>query len=197
MLDHLLNFFQLGSLTEFIAMLLAITYLLLAIKQHRSCWFAAFFSTALYTYIFWDVSLFMEAALNIFYMVMAVYGWWHWQKDDQSLRVKRWDKVQHIKAMLLVLALSLFSGGMLDANTTAALPYLDSFTTWASVIATFMVANKILENWLYWIVIDAVSIYLYLDRGLQITALLFVFYVGLAILGYFQWVKTYKSSSAS
>ncbi len=139
----------------------------------------------------------MEAALNIFYMAMAVYGWWHWQRDDQSLRVKRWDKVQHIKAMLLVLALSLFSGGMLDANTTAALPYLDSFTTWASVIATFMVANKILENWLYWIVIDAVSIYLYLDRGLQITALLFVFYVGLAILGYFQWVKTYKSSSAS
>jgi len=197
MLDKLLTFLQIGSLLEFTAMLLAIAYLLLAIKQHRSCWYAAFVSTALYTYLFWDVSLLMESALNVFYMVMAVYGWWHWQRDEKPLAISRWSPQKHAVAVAVILLLSLVSGGLLEANTTAALPYLDSFTTWASVITTFMVANKVLENWLYWIVIDAASIYLYMDRGLNITAMLFVVYVMLAMWGYRQWLLACKTSNTN
>jgi len=79
--------------------------------------------------------------------------------------------------------------------STAALPYLDSFTTWGSVLTTWMVARKILENWLYWLLIDSVSIYLYLDRALYLTALLFLAYVVIALLGYYQWRKHYLARS--
>jgi nicotinamide mononucleotide transporter len=88
-----------------------------------------------------------------------------------------------IAAVLIVTAVV----GSLISGTGAARPYVDSFTTVASVVTTFMVARKVLENWLYWIVIDAVSIWLYLDRGLQSTAGLFALYVVLAVVGYFQW----------
>ena len=84
---------------------------------------------------------------------------------------------------------TLASGYLLAENTTAVWPYVDAFTTWGSVVTTFMVARKILENWLYWIVIDSVSIFLYIDRGLYLTALLFVAYVVIVIIGFFNWKR--------
>jgi nicotinamide mononucleotide transporter len=189
MLESLLGVLQIGSALELIAMLLAIAYLVLAIREQRACWYAALVSTALYTYIFWDVSLLMESALNVFYMAMAVYGWWRWQSDDQSLPIQRWSWQKHVKVAVIVLVLSVVSGTFLSNNTSAALPFLDSFTTWASVFATFMVANKVLENWWYWIVIDTASVYLYFDRELYITVVLFLLYIALAIIGLRQWMS--------
>lgn len=197
MLDSVLRLLQLGSFLELLAMLLAITYLLLAIREHRACWYAAFVSTALYTYIFWDVSLFMESALNVFYMVMAIYGWWRWQSDDHTLSIQRWAITKHLQVMSAIIVLSVVSGTWLSGNTTAVMPYLDSFTTWASVFATFMVANKVLENWWYWIVIDAASVYLYFDRGLYITVVLFLLYIALAIIGLRQWMSHQNTSYKS
>jgi nicotinamide mononucleotide transporter len=89
----------------------------------------------------------------------------------------------------VIAGLTLISGNLLANNTTAALPYLDSFTTWGSVLTTWMVTQKILENWLYWIVIDAISIVLYIDRGLHLTSLLFVAYVIIVVFGFFAWRK--------
>ena len=71
------------------------------------------------------------------------------------------------------------------------MPYIDSFTTWGSVITTFMVARKIVENWMYWIVIDAVSIFLYIDRELYQTVGLYSIYLVLAVIGYLAWRKAY------
>ena len=86
-----------------------------------------------------------------------------------------------------MLLISLVSGALLHRYSAAALPFLDSFTTWGSVLTTFMVARKVLENWIYWIVIDATSIVLYLDRGLYLYAGLFVAYLVIAVFGYFNW----------
>jgi nicotinamide mononucleotide transporter len=88
-----------------------------------------------------------------------------------------------------ILALAITSGFLLSRYTDAALPFLDSITTWAAVVATYMVAQKVLENWLYWIVIDAISIYLYIDRELYLTALLFAAYVVIAAYGWYSWKK--------
>ena len=93
---------------------------------------------------------------------------------------------------MVILIATLISGYLLADNTNARLPYLDSFTTWASVLTTLMVARKIIENWLYWVVIDFVSIFLYLDRGLYQTAALFVLYIVLAVAGYIIWTKKYR-----
>ena len=90
------------------------------------------------------------------------------------------------------MGLSLASGYLLDKNTQAEWVYLDSFTTWGAVITTYMVTRKVLENWIYWIVIDGASVYLYIDRELYLTALLFVLYVVLVVIGFFQWNAIYK-----
>jgi nicotinamide mononucleotide transporter len=87
------------------------------------------------------------------------------------------------------------SGYFLSVSTDAKLPYLDSFTTWGSILTTVMVARKVLENWLYWIVINGVSIYLYLDRGLDQTAAMFVLYLVLATIGYYAWKKKYVAEN--
>ena len=179
---------------ETLAVALGISYLLLAMRENSLCWYCAFFSTAIYVYIFGDVSLYMESVLNVYYMGMAVYGWLQWQKggaNHSGVEIVRWTAKHHIICILVILIASVISGYLLSVNTDARLPYLDSFTTWASVLTTVMVARKVLENWLYWIVINSVSIYLYIDRDLDQTAAMFTLYLVLSVLGYVAWKKNY------
>ena len=189
--------FEANSAIELIAVALAIAYLILAVKQNIACWYAAFISTSLFLFVFWQVQLYMESGLQVFYLVMAVSGWWLWQKptDDSVMQNKRrpvrtWRINQHIAAIVFIAAATLVSGYLL-ADTSQRLPYLDSFTTWASVLTTIMVARKILENWIYWFVIDTVSIYLYLDRELYFTAGLFALYLVIICFGYRSWRQDY------
>ena len=99
-------------------------------------------------------------------------------------------------ALAGVLALSAVSGAWLTASTAAALPYLDSFIAWGSILTTWMVARKILENWLYWFVIDSLSIYVYLSRGLLLTAALFGVYLVLVVIGLRTWRRRLRESPA-
>ena len=180
---------------ETLAMLLAIAYLLLAMRENSLCWYCAFVSTALYAWIFGDVNLYMESALNVYYMAMAVYGWYQWQRggdEGRGVAIGRWSLRQHLATVGAVLIASAISGYSLSAYTDSRLPYLDSLTTWASVATTLMVARKVLENWLYWLVINSVSIYLYIDRELYQTAGLFVLYLVLSVLGYRRWREVYR-----
>ena len=188
--------FQAMSVWELAAVVLGIAYLLLAIRESRWCWYAAFVSTAIFGFIFWDVSLFMESALQVYYLGMAIYGWLAWQprtNNRDSLSISRWKRSQHLYAIGAILLLTVVSGTLLDHYSTAQLPFLDSFTTWGSVLTTWMVTRKVLENWLYWIVIDGVSIFLYLDRGLYLTALLFMVYLVIVIFGYRKWLHHYRA----
>ncbi|HKX56055.1 MAG TPA: nicotinamide riboside transporter PnuC, partial [Xanthomonadales bacterium] len=175
---------------EAIAVLLAITYLVLAIRQNIWCWAAAAVSTSIYLFIMFEARLYMESVLQLFYLGMAAYGWYQWRRHGENskvLQVTTWPLSYHVFAIGSVLLLVFASGHLLSQYTDAALPHVDSFTTWGAVIATYMVARKVLENWVYWFVIDAVSVGLYLNRGLLLTALLFVFYLVLIILGYRSW----------
>src|SRR5690606_10392915 len=152
---------------EMVAVSLAIAYLLLAVRQNSLCWYCAFASTAIYTALFWNVQLLMESALNVYYMAMAVYGWWQWRHGgtgDTELPVQTWRWQQHLLVLAAVILISAVSGTLLTQYTQAAWPYLDSFTTWAAVITTYMVARKILENWIYWMVINSCSILIFVDR---------------------------------
>ncbi len=179
---------------ETLAVALGVAYLVLAMRENSLCWYCAFFSTALYVWIFGDVSLYMESALNVYYMGMAIYGWFQWQRggvNHEGLEIVRWTVKQHGLAISTIVLVALVSGYLLSIGTDARLPYLDSLTTWGSILTTVMVARKVLENWLYWIVINTISIYLYLDRGLEQTALMFMLYLVLAILGYYAWRKKY------
>lgn len=185
---------QAMSPLEVAAVVFAMAYLLLAVRENVWCWFFALLSTAIYTVLFWDVSLLMESALNVYYMAMAVYGWHQWTRggtngDDQphELTVHTMTGRQHALVIVAIAVLTGTSGHLLSEHSAAVWPYVDSFTTWASVITTYLVARKYLQNWIYWIVIDTVSIPLYIDRALNLTALLFVAYVVISFVGYFKW----------
>ena len=197
--SYLLQGWQLTSGWEIVAVVFAIAYLVLAIKESIWCWPAALVSTLIYVFLFFDVNLYMESALQLFYILMAIYGWilWrHHRESQEDLQISQWSIRVHFLAILLITILVLISGFLLQNNTDAAYPWLDSFTTWGAVITTWMVAKKILENWIYWVVIDSVSIFLYIQRDLYLTALLFFIYIILCFIGYRQWFKSYKLSQS-
>jgi nicotinamide mononucleotide transporter PnuC len=185
------GFFQ-QSIIELTAVALAVAYLVLAMRQNVWCWACAFVSTALFTWVFFDVSLVMESLLNVYYMAMAVYGYRSWTqgKDNgRQLSIRFWTPAYHVYALSLVAVLTLMSGYFLSQKTEAAWPYLDSFTTWGAVVTTYMVARKIFENWIYWFVINSVALFLYIERGLYPTALLMMIYLVLVIIGIISWSR--------
>ena len=186
--------FEAMNTAELAAVVLAILYLVLVVRENIWCWAAAFVSTAIYLVLFFDVRLYMESALQVFYLAMAVYGWWQWRRggrDGGVLEISTWPLSTHAGIVIASVGLSGASGWLLDTRTAAAFPYLDSFTTWSAVVTTYMVTRKILENWIYWFVIDSISIYLYTSRGMYLTALLFALYVVLVVFGYRRWRRNY------
>jgi nicotinamide mononucleotide transporter len=187
---------QQNSIPELIAVILGVAYLLLAMRENILCWYAALISTAIFLVVFWDVRLYMESGLQVFYLIMAVYGWYQWRgglAESGPLAITSWSSRTHINIIVGVLVLSAVTGGLLDGYTDAELPFLDSVTTWGAIVTTYMVTKKVLENWIYWFVIDGISIYLYLDRGLYFTALLFAAYVIIVIFGYLSWQRSYQA----
>jgi nicotinamide mononucleotide transporter len=178
------------SAWEIAAVVLALAYLVLAIRQHIACWIAALLSAGIYLYLAFDATLYMQAALQLFYMAMAVYGWWCWRggaAQDTGLPVTSWAARQHRLPLLLILVSGALLGLVLQGYSNAASPFLDAWVATAAVVATWMVARKVLQNWHYWFVIDAASAFLYASQGLWLTALLFVLYLVLIVLGYRQW----------
>ncbi len=175
---------------EISAVILAIAYLVLAIRENRWCWPAGIASALLYLGVFYAAGLYMEAGLQLFYAAMGIYGWWAWRPGTDggaALAIHRWPAGRHAVALATILLLSLASGALLERYTDAASPYLDSVVTWSAILTTWMVARKLLENWLYWFVIDALTLGLALERGLYATAALFALYLALVVLGWRRW----------
>ena len=187
------------SLMEVYAVGLAVAYVVLAVYQRRLCWLAAIASAGLYIIIFWQVQLYLEAALQLFYIAMAVYGWFAWSKDasDSGKIIRTWPPQRHLAACSTLLILSLAVGAAMSNFTDAASPFVDAATTMSALLATWMVANKLLANWLYWIAIDIASIGLYLSRDLTLTAALFAAYVMLAGWGYVTWRKQWTTQQSA
>lgn len=187
------------TLPEWCAVVLAIAYLLLAIRQSIWCWPCAFASTGLYIWLFHDVNLYMESALNLFYLLVALYGFWFWWRGagaGKPAKVRRLSAGVHAIAWALIAALVIVSALLLDRFTAQANPFADAFTTWSAVWATWLTARKVLENWWYWLVIDLVSVWLYLERGLALTAALFILYLMMIPFGYLSWRRSEREAPA-
>ena len=188
-----------SSALELAAVGLAIAYLVLVVREKIACWYMAFVSTAIYFFIFIDVRLYMEAGLQVFYLAMAVYGWYEWRfggRRGSGVPISTWSPARHAISIGAIVVATGLSTWLLTAYTDAQLPLLDSFTTWGAIVTTFMVARKVLENWVYWFVIDAVSIYLYLDRELYFTAALFAVYLVIIGFGFSAWLRHYRTQMA-
>lgn len=203
MLEQLLNGFEAMSAWEYVGVLFGLMYLVLAMKQNIWCWAAAFVSTLVYTLLFWQGALLMESALNLYYLAMAVFGWWQWRgaaspnKHVNSTSSKKlitsWSLQRHLMIILATTVVSVVLGYVLDNYSHAKMAYLDSFTTCFAVVTTYLVTQKVLENWLYWVVIDLASIYLYIEMQYLPTAALFVVYTVLAVQGFRLWRTEYQT----
>lgn len=195
-MTELISEFQAMSYWEYLAVLLGIFYIHFASIQSLWCWPAAFFSTMIYTLLFWQGALFLESALNFYYLVMAVYGWWSWRQHSatQDKRpIVSWSTKVHIQLIAVTFMVAILLAWLMTSYTSQKFAYLDSFTTCFALLATYMVTQKVLENWLYWVVINLASIYLYIQAGYLPTAALFVVYTILAARGYLMWQKQNQS----
>jgi nicotinamide mononucleotide transporter len=176
---------------EWAAVALAFGYLLLAVRQNAWCWACSIASSGIYLLLFARGGLQMQAALQAFYIGMGIYGWRAWRGSvtagAEALPVSRWSPARHAIGIALVLAVSLLNGWIIAPSDGGLVPYVDALVAWVSVLATWLVARKVLENWLYWIVIDAAAAALYWSQGFHATAVLFVVYVVIAVRGFFAW----------
>ena len=186
------------TVVEGLAVFLGLAYIILAAKEIIWCWLAAFISVCLYIYICLNAKLYAETGLQFFYLIMAIYGWLQWRKGKhkKEIRISEWKPSYHIINILLSSLLAFALGYYFDNYTDAANPYIDSFTTAFAISTTYLVTKKILSNWLYWIVVDGVSVYLYFSRELYHTTLLFAAYVIIVIFGYISWRKQYQLEQA-
>jgi len=188
------------SAAEWIAVAFALAYVVLAIRQNVYCWAASIVSSAVYGVLFWRSHLVMQVVLQGFYIVMAVYGWWAWRHGSpgaqHELPVSRWPVHRHALALVVIALLAVLNGRWIAGDGGGLVPYVDALVTWVSFFATWLVTRKVLENWLYWIVIDLVAAGLYGSQGLRATTVLFVIYSLMAVRGYLQWRADLQRTTA-
>ena len=198
-INTLLQAFSQMSGWEIVAALMGVAYILLAAKESQWCWFFAFFSTVIYTVLFWEGQLPMQALLNFYYMGMAVYGFWLWHKHgnkDDLLSISSWHWTKNLFFIAGGLVISAMLSNYLETNVQSQSPTLDAYITVFSVMNTWLMAKKILQNWLYWIFIDAAAVVLYVETAYYATAILFILNTILAAAGFMNWLKLYRQQTS-
>jgi nicotinamide mononucleotide transporter len=192
-IDALLRGLAITSAPEALAVLLGVVYVLLILKRQRLGWVAGGVSSSIYVYLAARAHLPMQSVLQAYYVVMSFYGWYSWSRPQQQEQgITRWPARYHLAALAAIVLLSLVTAHWLAIETHAAWPYLDSFTTWTSLLATWMVARMKLENWLYWITADAITAFLFAAQGYPVSTGLFLIYLTIAVFGFREWLSQYR-----
>jgi nicotinamide mononucleotide transporter len=197
-LTFIVDAFAAVSGWEIVAALLGMAYIIFASRESQWCWPLAFISTLIYTVLFWEGQLPMQALLNFYYIGMAIYGYILWRKHGiakDNLAITSWSWNKQLIFILIGTVLSLITAYYLKVSETSQRPYLDASVTIFSVMNTFLMVKKILQNWLYWIVIDAAAMVLYAQSGFYATVILFAIYTVLAVIGYMHWLKLYQQQT--
>ncbi|MCF6225604.1 MAG: nicotinamide riboside transporter PnuC [Xanthomonadales bacterium] len=180
---------------EVLASLLGVVYVLLAAKASQWCWPLAFVSTLIYTLLFWQGQLPMQALLNFYYMAMAIYGYLVWRKHgnvEDNVAISSWSWPRQVVFLLVGTLIAILVARYLEASGNSQSPYLDAGVTVFSVLNTYLLTRKILQNWLYWVIIDAAAIVLYIQTGYYATVVMYAVYLVLAIVGYVAWLRLYR-----
>jgi nicotinamide mononucleotide transporter len=180
---------------EHVAVACGLANIYLTIRQNIWCWPVGVVMVSLYIYIFFNAKLYSDTGLNVFFLAMQFYGWYHWTRGPvEHARSLSAVTRLHRRGWLLtaggVLAGTAALGGVMHRFTDAALPYPDAFTTMLSVIAQFQLTRKILDNWTLWIVADVVYIGVYSIKSLYWTAGLYVVFLVMCVQGYREWRAT-------
>lgn len=184
---------------EIVGVTTGLLYIILSVRQSIWCWIFGIISSGLYLFVFFNSKIYADMTLQLYYVVMGVYGWWHWSRADKksgSTKILVTSLTLRSASILFALTSALFFviAWFLIQFTDSPVPWIDAFTTSLSFTATWMLARKILEHWVIWIIVDAVSVGLYFYRGLYVSIILFAALTILAVYGYFEWKKEWKNN---
>lgn len=182
---------------EWIAVATGVIYVILIMRQRRLGWVFGGISAAILMVLAARARLPMNALLQASYVIAAVYGWWSWSRNQETAPIAFWHLRGHLIALSLCLLLSLGLAQLLAMEGTSAFPFTDSLVACAGLVATWMVARVYIENWLYWIVVDTVSIYLFFSQGLVVASLLYVLFLVIATVGFFNWLAKFRRQAGT
>jgi nicotinamide mononucleotide transporter len=195
--DKLLRDLLATSPIEAASVLLGVAYAVLAVRRNRWCWLMGGLSSALLAYLYARSRLPMQSALQLYYIAMSFYGFFHWATGEAAhAGVTRLALRTHVAACSVIVAASVVAVNWILA-ATSAWPYLDSLTTWASLFATWLAARMKLENWLYWIAIDIGVAVISAAQGLASVAILYLVYAGIAVVGFLAWLQEYRAATTA
>lgn len=182
-------------LLELMAVLCSLAFTWQAAQLKRSAWLFGIGSAVLTGVVCWHSRLMAETSLQLYYLGISIFTYYTWKSNsplvESVFTIRSMSKRLHTLILLAGAALT-SAMGYFWSLFDAALPYLDAFTTAFSILAVWLMAKRYLQSWIYWIVIDTVSVFMYLNRELYLMSLLFAAYTGLAIYGYVQWKKELK-----
>lgn len=188
-----LNYIQTNWI-ELVGAILSLIYLYLSIKQKISLWIFGFLSSAFYIVVFFDTGFYADMSLQFYYLAVSVYGWINWRHGTQQGGHELPATKTSRRLTILLLLSSVHIYGVyyviLAKFTDSTIPISDSLVGTLSVIGTWMLARKLIENWLVWIVADGIATGLFFYKELYPTAILFIIYTAMAVVGYWQWRKT-------
>jgi nicotinamide mononucleotide transporter len=185
-----------GNYIELLGAILGIGYVIFSIRQNILTWPVGLLSSVLYVWIFFDSKLYADMGLQMYYMFISIYGWHEWLKGNQDKTQEKLEVSRlSLKLGLILTVISLVIFWMiwliLINYTDSQVPIADSLATSLSIVATWMLARKILEHWLVWIFVDAFSIGLFIYKDLLPTVFLFVVYTIMAVVGFIAWKKDF------
>ena len=178
---------------EVVAVLFGVVSVFLSVRQNIWSWPTAIVNVGLYIIVFYHAKLYADTGLQVVYVVVNAYGWYHWLyggKNRTELGVTRTNIRLGALLVGLICLGTVLIGTLLARNTDAALPYVDAFTTSTSLVAQWMMTRKLLENWLIWVGVDVIYIGMYIYKSLRLTAALYFVFLVLSAVGYRQWRRT-------
>lgn len=186
-----------GHWLDILTTVLGLIYIWLEYRASIALWVVGIIMPALDIYLYWSHGLYGDAGMAVYYTLAAVYGFYIW-KFKKTRRLKQSLPIIHLprQKYLPVLLFFLLAWGatyfILVEWTNSTVPLLDSFTNALSFVGLWALARKYLEQWLFWIVVDAVCCFLYIQKGIPFKAGLYGLYVFIAIAGYYKWKQMLK-----
>jgi nicotinamide mononucleotide transporter len=185
---------------EIIAAVFGVVSVFLSVKQNIWSWPTAIINVGLYIIVFFESKLYADTGLQVVYVVLNAYGWYHWLyggKNRTELPVSKTSARLGTLLGMLILAGTAVIGTFLSRQTDAALPYIDAFTTSTSLVAQWMMTRKLLENWIIWVAVDVIYIGMYIYKSLYVTAVLYLIFLILSALGFVQWKRSLLARQTS
>src|SRR5690554_5752420 len=175
---------NLNTILEIVSVIFGILYLILMIRENIWCWIFGIFASAITVYLYVHVTLYLEAGLNIYYILVGFYGWTYWYQQQnkeaisgkKNVPIRTWKLSNHITTLISCGILSMILGMIMHQYTNSERPYIDAAITVFSFVATYMEARKVLSTWHYWFLLNTAAIFLQIDRGLYFFAILSLFY---------------------